>query len=1049
MTGSTEISNIARLTAKTLRMCLAIVLLSIPMTISGMAQSRLAGHVSDSNNEPLVGVSVVLSGTTVGAVTDSDGNFQISASIPCTLVISCIGFQTQEIKVTSPTTNLSIILQEDKDLLDEVVVVGYGTQTKKSITGATVHVQGDDVAKLNTVNALGALQSQTPGLSITQNSGMPGQGYKVVIRGIGTTGNSTPLYIIDGVVGGSIDNLNPADIESVDVLKDAATAAIYGSRAANGVILVTTKQGRAGKIEITYDGYYGIQNVYKMLDLLNAQEYAMIMSESRMMDGLPDYDYASLVPNWESIADGSWKGTDWLDLIREKNAPITNHTVNVTGGTEQSVYSLGFGYTHQIGILGKPVAPNYTRYSGRLNTEHTLIRKGDLEILKLGENLQYAYTENKGIQIWDIYSNDIRNMLTKEPFQANKDADGNYTYAIPWEIRWANPIAYMDYTNRGNKSINHNLQGNVYMILQPIKGLKYRSSFGFTFSSSSDRSFTPEYKLSSNQFNDNNSVYQAISHGGSILWENTVTYDFNIKEHGFNVMLGQSIEKDGLGVGMDGSNINSIFSDFKHAYLNNTPIITTRTTLHGYPWDKQQIASFFGRVNYNYANKYLATVVLRADGSSKFAKGHRWGYFPSFSLGWVISDENFMKSTSDWLNFLKIRAGWGQNGNQDIPGFQYLSTISFSGADYVFGPDKSSITNGAYSDIMANEDVSWETSEQIDVGFDASFLDSRLGLSFDVYNKKTKDWLVDAPILATSGTGAPYINGGDVENKGAEVQITWNDKIGAFTYSLSFNLAYNKNEVTKIANGEGIIHGESNVLCNQTSEMYRAQVGYPIGYFYGYKTAGIFQTQEEIDNYKGAKLPNTKPGDVIWVDRNGDGSINEDDRGKLGDPHPDFTSGFGFNASYKGFDLNITLSGVFGNQIMRSYRMFVDYPNQNYTTEIFKRWHGPGTSNKLPRLSSAGSTNWQYVSDLYMEDGDYVRIQNITLGYDFKNLFKSWDFVKSLRLYITAQNLFTFTGYKGMDPEVGYGASVDWVSGIDLGYYPSPRTYLVGLGIKF
>ena len=1025
-----------------------LLLLMFSATIVFSQKRTISGNVVDEIKEPLIGVTVQVKGTTQGTVTDLDGNYSILVDNPnVTLIFSYVGYKKEIIPLKNRTV-VNVTMQMDSEVLDDVVVVGYGVQKKKLVTGATVQVKGDNIAKLNTVNALGALQSQTPGVNITQSSGMPGEGFKVTIRGLGTTGSASPLYIIDGMPGGDINNLNPTDIESIDVLKDAASAAIYGSRAANGVILVTTKQGHTGKAEISYDGYYGVQNVYRMPDVLNAQEFAMIMSEARMMDGLPDYDYASLVPDWEAIKNGTWKGTNWLDESRNENAPIQNHALNITGGTEQSVYSIGLAYTNQEGILGAPSQPEYTRYTARINSEHTLYRKGKLDIIKVGENLTYSYSERNGIAIDDTWSNDIRNMLHANPFLPNKDENGNYHYAIPWEIREANPIGQMYYANGQNISKSHALQGNIFLTIQPITGLKLKSNFGYTFYADNSRNFTPVYKLASNTFNDNNSVSQEMTMGGNLMWENTVTYDFKLDNHSFGVLIGQSIEKHGLGDTLGGSNINSIFDDFKHAYLSNTPTITNRTSLYGYPWGKEALASFFGRVNYDYANKYMATAVLRIDGSSKFARGHRWGYFPSVSAGWAISEEAFMESAKSWMDFLKIRASWGQNGNQEIDGFQYLSTIAFGGADYTFGPDKSILTPGGYPDILANPDVTWETSEQLDFGLDARFLNNRLGLNFDYYIKDTKDWLLVAPMLDSFGTGAPFVNGGDVRNQGYEISLNWNDHISDFEYSATLNLAHNKNEVTRIANAEGIIHGDPDVLSNQTTEMYRAQVGYPIGYFYGYSTDGVFQSEEQIANYKGAKLDGTKPGDVIWVDRDHNGVIDDGDQGMIGDPNPDYNLGLSLTASYKGFDISMTMNGVFGNQIMKSYRSYVDYTRQNYTSDIFGRWHGEGTSNRLPRLTSGTHSNWQYVSDLYMEDGDYFRMQNLTIGYDFKKLFKNLP-LKQLRLYVAAQNLFTITGYSGMDPEVGYGGYQNWVSGIDLGFYPSPRTYMVGANIKF
>lgn len=1048
----------SKITMKCTFFILLLFLISMPFEVyakdnssdPNQQEKTVSGVVKDEEGEELIGVSVSIKGTTKGVVTDLDGKFSIEVQNENTvLVFSYIGYKTKEISVGN-NTEISVVLTSNVSALDEVVVVGYGVQKKKLVTGATIQVKGDDVQKLNTVNVLGALQSQTPGVNITQSSGMPGEGFKVAIRGLGTVGDSGPLYIIDGSPGGDINSLNPADIESIDVLKDAASAAIYGSRAANGVILVTTKQGRIGKVQVSLDAYYGVQNVYRMPQTLNAQEYAVIVNEARLMDGLTPYNFASDVPGWANIEDGSWKGTNWLDLSRNKNAPTQNYALNITGGTEQSVYSAGFSYTSQEGILGKPVQPEYDRYTARINSEYTLYKKGKLDIVKFGENLTYSYVErSSGIAIGDMWFNDIRNLLKATPFLPHLDSDGNHHYAIPWDIRTPNPIAQME-TRSHNLTKNHRLKANLFLTVQPIEGLVFKSNFGYNYNSGSYRSFTPKYSLSSTVFNTQESVSQSMWTGFGMTWENTLSYKFNIdKKHNISAMVGQSLEKTGLGDNLNAANGNPIFHDFKHAYVGNAPLteLNSATEIGGSPWGETALASFFGRVNYDYDDKYMLTAVLRADGSSNFSRGNRWGYFPSVSAGWIMSSEPFMSPTASVIDFLKLRVSWGQNGNQSIDAFQYLSPIS-NDAQYIFGNNKTSSSIGSYPRILPNKDVSWETSEQTNLGIDARFLDSRLGLTFDYYIKKTKDWLVVAPQLASYGTGAPYINGGDIENKGLEVAFTWNDNISDFQYGASINLAYNKNEVTRLANAEGVIHGETDVLFQGSTESYRAQVGYPVGFFYGYKTAGIFQTQEEIDQYTGAKLPGTQPGDVIWVDRDGDGEITSNDRGMIGNPHPDYVLGIGLNASYKGFDLSVTMSGVFGNQIMKSYRSWSDSPKDNYTAEVFKRWHGPGTSNRFPRLSTNVHTNRQYVSDLYVEDGDYLRMQNITLGYDFKKLFPGM-FLQQARLYVTAQNLFTITSYDGMDPEVGYGHGQEWVSGIDCGFYPSPRTFIVGVNLKF
>jgi len=1031
---------------------LPVFLLIFCQLVQAQSGKNIAGIVTSlSDNEPLVGVSVVQKGTTNGTLTDIDGKFELAIPSDCVLEISYIGFIRQEINVKPGDTNIRISLKENSQELEEVVVMGYGVQKKKLITGATVQVKGDDIQRMSTVNPLTALQSQTPGVNIMQVSGMPGEGFKVNIRGIGTVGDSSPLVVIDGIVGGDIGTLNPGDIESVDVLKDAASAAIYGSRAANGVILITTKQGRSGKATISYDGYFGVQNVYKMPDLLNAQEYATIMNEARLMDGLPEYNFSSLVPNWENIANGSNQGTNWFDAIRNKNAPMQNHSLNITGGNDQGIYSIGISYTSQEGILGKPVEPNYDRYNFRANSEFTLYKKDGLDIIKFGENVTYSYTEKSGIGIGNIYQNDLRYAMRASPFMPVYDENGDYHSALQWNLMQANPIAYMNYERGQNMQKNHNLRAKAFITIQPIKNLIIRSNFSIGLNGISNRAFKPEYNLSSNAYRNENYVSQEMALGLGWLWENTANYSFNLNQkHNFDILIGQSLERNGLGERMKGENVNSIFNDFDHAYLTNTNIIyADKTKLIGSPYaDKHGIASFFGRVNYNYKETYMASLIMRADGSSNFAKGNRWGYFPSISAGWVISNESFMEPTREFMDFLKLRASWGQNGNQQIDPYQYLAQISFTSSNYFFGNDKKTISSGSYPSLLANPDVTWETSEQLDFGFDARFLNGRLGVNFDYYTKTTKDWLVVAPTLDLYGANPPYKNGGEIKNNGVEVALNWNDNIADFTYGANLNFTYNKNEVTKIDNTEGIIQGRTNVLSEGMTEIYRAQVGYPVGYFYGYKTLGVFQTEKEIAEYRGAKLSNSKPGDLIFEDYNGDGSIDDKDRQMIGNPNPDVILGIGLNFGYKGFDLSITANASLGHQIAKSYRSFTDNPLDNYTTDIFGRWHGEGTSNRLPRLTSGSSSNWQYMSDIFIEDADYLRIQNITIGYDFKRLFPRMPLGQA-RLYFTAQNLYTFTGYSGLDPEIGWGADESWASGIDVGNYPVPRTFIVGVNLKF
>lgn len=1017
-------------------------------SINGIMQSGITvtGTVVDTDGLTMPGVNILIKGTTTGIITDIDGNFRISVpNKNAILMFSFVGFISQDIIVDNQM-KINVILQPSTLELEDVVVVGYGVQKKKLVTGATSQVKGDDITKLSTVSALGALAGQTPGVNITSLSGMPGEGFKVAIRGLGTVGDSAPLYIIDGVTGGDINSLNPSDIESIDILKDAASAAIYGARAANGVVLVTTKQGRTGKVNVSLDTYIGWQNVYKKPDVLNAQQYVEIMNEAHANDN-KTIDWGTLVPDWSRIQNG-WEGPQWFDSALNKNAFMRNHSLNINGGSERSVFSLGISNTSQEGIIGKPVTPSYDRTTVRINSEHTLYKYRDLDILKFGENINFNAGNRNGIAIGNMDNNGIYRLLNTYPVFDVYDTNGNYTTAIPLNNSRANPIGIMDYEQGQNETKSYGLNANAYLVLQPIKNLKIKSSFGIRYFQNNYRKFVPVYNLSSDNFRKENEVQQRMTSRLNWMIENTINYTFSTGRNNFDVLLGQSVENNGLGMSMSGSNRNSLFNDFEHAYLDNTKVVLAgSTTLGGGPMAPHQMASFFGRVNYDYNEKYMATLVMRADGSSNFKRGNRWGYFPSFSAGWVLTNEPFMERVTPVMDFFKLRASWGQNGNQSIDGFQYLSTIDFN-ARYFFGPDKGIISTGAYPDILSNEDVTWETSEQINIGFDARFLRSRLGVTFDYYEKNTKDWLLRAPTLTSYGAGAPYINGGDVQNKGVELGLTWRDQIGDFSYGVSYNIAHNKNEVTKINNSEQIIYGSTSTLFRNSDEMYRAQVGYPIGFFYGYKTAGVFQNQAEIDQYKGPKYANTKPGDLIIVNTNGDDKIDSKDRTMIGNPYPKVNMGLNFNFEYKGFDMNIATVAVLGNDIAQSYRNYKDEPLDNYTTAIYDRWHGDGTSNRLPRLSSSSHLNWQNISDIYIQDGSYFRIQNLTVGYNLKRLFPQM-FLEQLRLYFAVQNLLTITGYSGMDPEIGYGDDKNWASGIDIGSYPSPRTVIIGFNLKF
>lgn len=1017
------------------------------------AQKVTGTVISGSDNEPLIGASVMVQGTKVGSVTDLDGNFTIDAKNGQTLEVSYLGFITQKVKVNGQ--KLNITLQEDKHSLDEVVVVGYGVQKKKLVTGATVQLKGDDIAKLNTTNPLSAMQGQTPGVNIVSTSGQPGAAMSVTIRGLGTVGNSQPLYLIDGV-GGDITTLNPADIESIDVLKDAASAAIYGAQAANGVVLVTTKSGREGSCKITYDGYVGWQTLGRKFEMLNSNQYMQIMDEAL----LNSYNMSPI--DWTSLsairdANGNVYNTDWIDQAVDNGALTTSHSLAFTGGSKTSTYSISGGYTGQDGLIGGSDVSYYKRYNLRVNSEHKMWNG----LVTIGEHVGFVYKDSRGMGTGNIYNNNLRSAFSTSPLVPVYDADGNYysTVDSDWNKNDGNPYGTM-MMNRYNQSKNTSVDANVYVQIEPIKNLKFKTVFGLNYGGSNYRSFTPIYKFTPQSGNGITKVNQSNGNGTSLVWTNTLTYDFDIKEHHISALLGSETTKyDGESTGSYGVNLTAGFDDWEHAYVENTEKGHADRKVSGGPYDATRGQSFFARLGWSWKDRYMVNATMRADGSSKFAKGHRWGYFPSVSAGWTLTEEDFMKSAASWLDFLKLRLSWGQVGNANINCYQYLAPVTTSNTNYNFGATggTDAWVMGAYTERLANEKVKWETSEQYNVGLDARFLRQRLSLTLDGYIKSTKDWLVPAPILATAGTGGPVINGGDVKNKGIEVGLSWNDQIGKdFVYSVGANFAYNHNEVGNIPTLDGIIHGATNQIYQNAEEFYRAENGHAIGYFWGYKTAGLFQNQKEINDWiaagNGIYQADVKPGDVKYVDVNHDGVINASDKVDLGNGLPKYTFGFNFSLAWKGFDLSANFTGAAGFQIAQSYRDPSSF-QANYSRRILKRWTGEGTSNEIPRVTYGDVGNWLF-SDLYLQDGDYIRLQNLTMGYDFKKLI-SWKGLSKMRLYFQVQNLFTLTKYDGMDPEIGSfngtdgNSSDSWVSGVDMGYYPHPRTFIVGLNLAF
>lgn len=1062
-------------------------------TSIGIASAQEPGTVSGtvtsaSDGEPLIGASVLVKGTTIGTDTDIDGKFTVKAKKGDVLQFRYVGYEPSEIKVGDSNV-INVMLQENENNLDEVVVVGYGTQKRKLVTGSTFQVSGDQIAQMNTSNALTAMQTTAPGVQITQASTQPGKGFKVSIRGVGTIGESSPLLVIDGIVSGTandgLNGINPNDIESIDVLKDAASAAIYGSRAANGVILVTTKQGKEGKISITYDGFVGWSNAYRKPGLLNAQQYMEVINETIFNTYGQALNWSAMVP--QAILDkvnNGWKGTDWFDVYRNKNAFQHSHAVTVNGGSDRSKFSISVNYSDQEGILGGSNASNYRRYGGRVNSEHILLKGKDHSIITLGENISYWYHDSHDLAEGNGYSNVMQPAYTASPLVPAFREDGTPTNFRQDGTGWNSMIftnPYEGFLNGQYNSLNKNrdfgVGATLYWIIEPIKNLRYRGQINTGYSASNWRSTSTPFSVSSTSANANYGLQQNAEQSSSMSVENTITYAIpEFAKNNIDVMIGQSVEMSKWATRMSMTFSDSP-DDLNSLVMNgwNFTIPSNMANMTGYSgYDNPRegrIASFFGRINYNYDERYLLTAIVRHDGSNNFARGHRWHTYPSVSAGWVLTNEKFMDKVTNVMNFFKLRASWGQNGNCQIGNFYYLSNIGFSPTDYAdYGYKFNSnliqtvqgvYTPGAYAKNVPNEDLTWETSEQWDLGFDTRFFQNRLAFTFDWYVKKTKDWLVQAPLNAVLGyEEAAMINGGDVKNTGVEMALSWSDNIGAdFLYHVNVNAAYNRNKVTRLATASGKIgDAVSSSLFQNSSYVSLVEVGHPIGYFSGMSHSGIWQNQQQIEDARAAGkavLPNAQPGDFIWDDYDNNGQIEFDgDRHEIGDPNPDWTLGINLGFTWKGLDFSMAGSGAFGMQAMQCYRTAL-LANQylNYTADVLDRWHGEGTSNSVPRLSVGGENN-QWVSTYYMQNADYFKLQNITIGYDFARQFKTP--FQQLRLYVQAQNLCTITKYKGVDPEIGSnggieynGSGAGWIRGIDTGLYPSARTFVVGVTVKF
>lgn len=1015
-------------------------LAGIFLLLTGSAQTPdlVSGVVTDASG-PVAGVAVIVKGTSTGTSTDLNGAYSIRASQSDVLVYSFLGYKTQEIAVQS-RNRIDVRLESDAQMVDEVVVVGYGVQKKSLVTGAISSVKGTDLETTGVMRADDALAGKTAGVQVVSNSGQPGSDVQIYIRGVGTNGTATPIYIVDGIAVSGIEYLNPSDIESIEVLKDAAASAIYGARGGNGVVLITTRHSKEGQWSVNYDFSYGIQNIARKIDVLNAREYAIIQNEAAANSG------ATLPFTDEQIA-SFHQGTDWQEAILNRNAGVQRHNVRVSSGTARSSFNGSASYLNQDGILAEGKS-NFKRYTINLSADHKLLRD---DALTVGENLVVSHVKKQSVTQNSSTAGPLVGALNMDPltpvydpYQTDELYGGfGVSKYVSQEV--VNPVARIYYSH--GRTLYTTLKGSVYAELKFLKDFRLRGTASADVTWTDGFGYSPMYKLNSttgnttaNGASQSYDQYCILSYEGYLNWGHV----YNDK-HDVSAMVGASLLQRGS-LSMSASRNNLKIDDEDHAYISMATSSTASAS--GGPGNPSAIVSFFARANYAYDNRYMITATVRRDGSSRFGPNNRFGTFPSVSVGWNVSNESFLRDVR-WLDALKLRASWGQNGNENIGDFAYLATISTYGLSYPFGSQITTgdLAVGAAPTKVVNPDLKWETSEQTDIGVDLHLLGC-LGFTFDYYVKQTKDLLVTTPVPLMLGNSFPTANAGNVRNSGVEFAVDFQRQFGKWNIAINGNISYNKNRVTYVGTDTGYVTGAT--VQGITGAVTRMEAGHAMSYFWGYKTLGIFQNQAEIDswvNSKGEKIqPDARPGDFRYQDTNDDGVIDDNDRVDLGNPFPTVTFGLNLNVSAYGFDLGITTAGQAGNKIFSVLRR-ADLSMSNYGAWVLNRWHGEGTSNSIPRVATNDTNlNWTRPSDFYLKDGDFWRIRNITLGYTFRIPEKYY--LRKVRLFASVDNAFIFTKYEGYDPEVGNGGSI-LSSGIDRGVYPRPRTVSVGLNLTF
>lgn len=1047
---------------KTLKLRLQSIAIMLAMMLIGTsaawADIVAKGSVSDSSGEPLVGVSVLLKGAKTGITTDIDGNFELTVPDGSTLIFSYIGCDTREMKAS---TDMTVVLQTNSQMLDEVVAVGYGVQKKSVVTASIAKVTSDDLESTAPVRMDNALKGLASGVTVTSASGQPGSAARVRIRGIGTINNSDPLYIVDGMpIEGGLDYLNPNDIASIEVLKDAASGAVYGARAANGVVLVTTKQGKEGPTKITYDFSYGWQNVAKKRKVLNASEYAMMMNEGAVNSGV--------APSFADPASYG-EGTDWQEEVFNKNAPVMNHQFGISGASQRVNYLLSLGYYTQDGIVGGNFdRSNYQRLTMRgnfvINAFDSSKSRNWLNKLTFTTNLAYTRIKSKGIETNSTWGSPLGSALSMSPIltpwleagSANYNAQLDYLkneaayvpvydeagrlLMVPTAFgnyqEMSNPIANLSMP--GQKDWSHKFVGNFIGELQVWDQLRYRISYGADLSFWGYDGYTPKYYLRDGDSRTFSSAYAGRSNGTVWQIENVLMYDKTIGDHSFGIMLGQSA-KQSSGSYLSGSRNHIVDYDRPYIDASTGQAADGDQTASGAPNVKAKLASYFGRVNYNFDERYMIQATVRRDGSSRFGSNNHWATFPSVSAGWNIMNERFMESVTPWMNNLKLRASWGKNGNENIGNFQYIA-LAASGNNYVFGKD-GHVEIGTKPTQLANPDLKWEESKQTDVGIDMAFLSNMITFSVDYFIKDTEGMLMTMSLPQYVGEAIPMGNVGKMRNSGIEMDLGYRQNFGEFSLRFNGNVSYLRNKLIAYGNEQGWANYDS---FQATGTITRAQNGEPFPYFYGYKTDGVIQNQAEANAYNSKYGTSLVPGDVRFVDTDGNGQITEDDRTRIGKGMPDWTFGFGLSATWRGFDFNAFFQGTAGNDIFDATRR-TDARASNLPAWMLNRWTGEGSSNTMPRFVIGDGYNWQS-SDLLVHDGSYLRLKNIQLGYTLPEQLTRKVYVSKFRVYVAAENLFTWTKYHGFDPEISSGGTS---LGIDYGVYPQARVWTVGFNLSF